>query len=60
MALNHSLTLTLGCKSKKRPSGPIELELDLEAGNLVIIIFHRVRIKLPSKKTEKEITFWNS
>ena len=28
-----SLTLTLGCKNKKRPSGPIEL--DLEAGNLV-------------------------
>ena len=33
MALNHSLTLTLGCKNEKRPSGPIEL--DLEAGNLV-------------------------
>ena len=29
-----SLTLTLGCKNKKRPSGPIEL--DLEAGNLVL------------------------
>ena len=28
-----SLTLTLGWKNKKRPSGPIEL--DLEAGNLV-------------------------
>ena len=33
MALNHPLTLTLGCKNEKRPSGPIEL--DLEAGNLV-------------------------
>ena len=33
MALNHSLTLTLGYKNKKRPTGPIEL--DLEAGNLV-------------------------
>ena len=30
-----SLTLTLGCKNKKRPSGP--LELDLEAGNLVLL-----------------------
>ena len=29
-----SLTLTLGWKNEKRPSGPIEL--DLEAGNLVI------------------------
>ena len=28
-----SLTLTLGWKNEKRPSGPIEL--DLEAGNLV-------------------------
>ena len=28
-----SLTLTLGGKNKKQPSGPIEL--DLEAGNLV-------------------------
>ena len=34
MALNHSLTLTLGFKNEKRPSGPIEL--DLEAGNLVL------------------------
>ena len=33
MALNHSLTLTLGFKNEKRPSGTIEL--DLEAGNLV-------------------------
>ena len=31
-----SLTLTLGCKNKKQPSGPIEL--DLEAGNLVTYI----------------------
>ena len=31
-----SLTLTLGWKNEKQPSGPIEL--DLEAGNLVIII----------------------
>ena len=30
---NVSLTLTLGWKNEKRPSGPIEL--DLEAGNLV-------------------------
>ena len=30
-----SLTLTLGCKNEKQPSGPIEL--DLEAGNLVYI-----------------------
>ena len=29
-----SLTLTLGWKYKKQPSGPVEL--DLEAGNLVI------------------------
>ena len=29
-----SLTLTLGCKNKKRPSGPVKL--DLEAGNLVL------------------------
>ena len=29
-----SLTLTLGWKNKKRPSDPIEL--DLEAGNLVL------------------------
>ena len=29
----HSLTLALGCKNKKQPSGPIEL--DLEEGNLV-------------------------
>ena len=29
-----SLTLTLGRKNEKRPSGPIEL--DLEAGNLVV------------------------
>ena len=35
MALNHSLTLTLGCKNEKQPSGPIEL--DLEAGNLVYL-----------------------
>ena len=28
-----SLTLTLGCKNVKQPSGPIEL--DLESGNLV-------------------------
>ena len=33
-----SLTLTLGWKNGKRPSGPIEL--DLEAGNLVSIFFH--------------------
>ena len=32
-----SLTLTLGCKNKKRSSGPIEL--DLEAGNLVLCLF---------------------
>ena len=32
-----SLTLTLGWKNKKQPSGPIEL--DLEAGNLVEILF---------------------
>ena len=30
------LTLTLGWKNKKRPSGPTEL--DLEAGNLVCIV----------------------
>ena len=29
----HPPPLTLGCKNKKRPFGPIEL--DLEAGNLV-------------------------
>ena len=29
-----SLTLTLGWKNEKRPSGPIEF--DLEAGNLVL------------------------
>ena len=29
-----SLTLTVGCKNKKQPSSPIEL--DLEAGNLVL------------------------
>ena len=39
-----SLTLTLGWKNKKRPSGPIEL--DLEAGNLVfILIFDCKRTK---------------
>ena len=37
MALNHSLTLTLGCKNEKQPSGPIEL--DLEAGNLIPVKF---------------------
>ena len=31
-----SLTLTLGWKNEKRPSGPTEL--DLEAGNLVALI----------------------
>ena len=31
-----SFTLTLGWKNEKQPSGPIEL--DLEAGNLVIIV----------------------
>ena len=31
-----SLTLTLGCKNEKQPSGPIEL--DLEAGNLVFAL----------------------
>ena len=33
-----SLTLTLGWKIEKQPSGPIEL--DLEAGNLVSSLFH--------------------
>ena len=33
-----SLTLTLGWKNEKQPSGPIEL--DLEAGNLVLIQIH--------------------
>ena len=41
-----SLTLTLGCKNKKRPSGPIEL--DLEAGNLVFIKFWPMREGLQS------------
>ena len=41
MDLNHSLNLTLGFKNKKRPSGPIEL--DLEAGNLVN--FHDIQEK---------------
>ena len=31
------MTLTLGWKNEKRPSGPIEL--DLEAGNLVLDVF---------------------
>ena len=35
-----SLTLTLGCKNEKQPSGPIEL--DLEAGNLVVF---KIRIQ---------------
>ena len=35
-----SLTLTLGCKNKKRPSDPIEL--DLEAGNLVQSFIHKI------------------
>ena len=35
MALNHCFTLTLGCKNEKQLSDPIEL--DLEAGNLVIL-----------------------
>ena len=30
------MTLTLGWKNEKRPSGPIEL--DLEAGNLVLLV----------------------
>ena len=33
-----SLALALGWKNEKRPSGPIEL--DLEAGNLVGNIYH--------------------
>ena len=33
-----SLTLTLGWKNEKQPSGPIEL--DLEAGNLVALFFY--------------------
>ena len=32
------LTLTLGWKNEKRPSGPTEL--DLEAGNLVLLSFY--------------------
>ena len=36
-----SLTLTLGWKNEKRPSGPIEL--DLEAGNLV---FNYLQLKV--------------
>ena len=35
-----SSTLTLGCKNEKQPSGPIEL--DLEAGNLVMFYFVRI------------------
>ena len=38
-----SLTLTLGWKNKKRPSGPIEL--DLEAGNFVVILESLSRLK---------------
>ena len=34
-----SLTLTLGLKNEKQPSGPIEL--DLEAGNLVSTLFNK-------------------
>ena len=34
-----SLTLTLGWKNEKQPSGPIEL--DLEAGNLVLFLFSK-------------------
>ena len=33
------MALTLGCKNKKQPSGPIEL--DLEAGNLVFFAFNK-------------------
>ena len=46
-----SLTLTLGCKNKKRPSGPIEL--DLEAGNLVWCSKHFNE----KKTTQKENMF---
>ena len=35
--LKDILSLTLGWKNEKRPSGPIEL--DLEAGNLVSLFF---------------------
>ena len=37
-----SLTLTLGCKTKKQPSGPIEP--DLEAGNLVLYYYVSVAL----------------
>ena len=40
------MTLTLGWKNEKRPSGPSEL--DLEAGNLVVLIVtHRKLRQLP-------------
>ena len=45
-----SLTLTLGWKNEKRPSGPIEL--DLEAGNIVKIL-----IKHLSREKEFSIDF---
>ena len=38
-----SLTLTLGWKNEKRPSGPIEL--DLEAGNLVHFVISAVSVQ---------------
>ena len=41
------LTLTLGWKNEKRPSGPSEL--DLEAGNLVIFIYRLLRGQVKSK-----------
>ena len=47
-----SLTLTLGCKNKKRPSGPIEV--DLEAGNLVVFTSCKTcRDSMDKEKIEK-------
>ena len=45
-----SLTLTLGGKNEKRPSGPIEL--DLEAGNLVWLCFADFAEDQDQKKSE--------
>ena len=47
-----SLTLTLGCKNKKQPSGTIEL--DLEAGNLVIFKSTRIGSKSTFTISKKE------
>ena len=51
------LTLTLGWKIEKQPSGPIEL--DLEAGNLVSSLFHPQSVKDKCTFHECELQFMN-